>query len=181
MPDWDSRLILQKYFAVPAPSMSPKVDALWSPAALQDLIDIWIYFAKLASPDCADALIDEIRDAEHLIADNPFGWRERPDLLPGIHGFPVRPTQSSIASRTTLLKLCAFSMNAVTPSAFFRASSISVRLRRRAYMNGGWSSHRLASGAGPLVSESRIVTETETIVNRNVTTFQPRHGRALAV
>jgi toxin ParE1/3/4 len=71
--------------------MSPKVDALWSPAALQDLIDIWIYFAKLASPDCADALIDEIRDAEHLIADNPFGWRERPDLLPGIHGFPVRP------------------------------------------------------------------------------------------
>jgi len=71
--------------------MSPKVDALWSPAALQDLIDIWVYFVKLASPEFADTLIGEIRDSEHLIAANPLAWRERTDLLLGIHSFPVHP------------------------------------------------------------------------------------------
>jgi toxin ParE1/3/4 len=91
MPDWDSRLISQKYIAVPAPNMSPKVDALWSPAALHDLVDIWIYLAKLASPEFADTLTGELRDAEHLIVENPLAWRERTDLLPGIHGFPVHP------------------------------------------------------------------------------------------
>jgi plasmid stabilization system protein ParE len=71
--------------------MSPKVDALWSPSALQDLIDIWIYFSKLSSPEFADSLIGELRDAEHQIVANPYGWRERTELMPGIHGFLVRP------------------------------------------------------------------------------------------
>jgi plasmid stabilization system protein ParE len=57
--------------------MRPEIDALWSPAAQQDLIDIWSYFAKLASPEIADALVMELNAAVHLIAENPHAWRER--------------------------------------------------------------------------------------------------------
>jgi toxin ParE1/3/4 len=71
--------------------MRPNVDVLWSPEALQDLVDIWRYFAKLASAEFADNLLTEIRDAESLIVDNPHGWRERTELLRGIRGFPIRP------------------------------------------------------------------------------------------
>lgn len=71
--------------------MRPKVDLLWSPAALQDLVDIWAYFAKLASPEFADDLLAEIRDAEGLIAEDPRGWRERMELLRGIRAFPIHP------------------------------------------------------------------------------------------
>lgn len=71
--------------------MRPKIDALWSPAAQQDLIDIWAYFAELASPEIADALVTEIVLATTLIAENPLGWRERAELMRGIHGVPVHP------------------------------------------------------------------------------------------
>ena len=71
--------------------MRPKIDALWSPAAQQDLIDIWGYFAELASPEIADGLVTEIELATTLIAENPLGWRERPELMRGIHGVPVHP------------------------------------------------------------------------------------------
>jgi len=40
-----------------------EVGALWSPAAQQDLTDIWSYFAKLASPEIADALLMELNAA----------------------------------------------------------------------------------------------------------------------
>lgn len=71
--------------------MRPKIDALWSPAAKQDLIDIWVYFAELASLEIADGLVTEITLATALIAENPHGWRERPELMRGIHGVPVHP------------------------------------------------------------------------------------------
>lgn len=71
--------------------METNLDALWSPAAIQDLIDIWAYFVNLASPETADTLVGEISGAAELIAENPQAWRERPDLLPGIRGLPVHP------------------------------------------------------------------------------------------
>lgn len=71
--------------------MGPQIDALWSPAAQQDLIDIWSYFAKLASPEIADALVVDINAAVHLIVENPHAWRERTELMRGIHGVPVHP------------------------------------------------------------------------------------------
>jgi toxin ParE1/3/4 len=71
--------------------MSPEIDVLWSPAAQQDLIDIWVYFAKLGSTEIADTLLTEINSAVGLIAENPHAWRERSELILGIHGLPVRP------------------------------------------------------------------------------------------
>jgi toxin ParE1/3/4 len=71
--------------------MRPSIDALWSPAARQDLIDIWSYFARLASPEVADALVTEITVATTLIVENPHGWCERTELMRGIHGVPVHP------------------------------------------------------------------------------------------
>jgi toxin ParE1/3/4 len=71
--------------------MRPTIEPIWSPAARQDLIDIWEYFLTLASPDIADGLVVELNDAAATIAENSHGWRERPDLLRGIHAFPVHP------------------------------------------------------------------------------------------
>jgi len=71
--------------------MGPHIDALWSPAAQQDLSDIWSYFAKLASPEIADALVMELNAAVNLIVENPQAWRERTELMRGIHGVPVHP------------------------------------------------------------------------------------------
>jgi plasmid stabilization system protein ParE len=71
--------------------MGPHIDALWSPAAQQDLIDIWGYFAKLASPEIADALVMELNATANLIVENPHAWRERTELMRGIHAVPVHP------------------------------------------------------------------------------------------
>jgi toxin ParE1/3/4 len=71
--------------------MDSEIDVLWSPAAQQDLIDIWVYFAKLASLEIADTLLTELNSAVALIAENPHAWRERSELIQGIHGVPVRP------------------------------------------------------------------------------------------
>jgi toxin ParE1/3/4 len=68
-----------------------RINTIWSPAGQQDLIDIWGYFVRLASAEIADGLIGEIIGATELIAKNPFTWRERSELLRGIHGLPVHP------------------------------------------------------------------------------------------
>ena len=67
------------------------VDILWSPAAQEDLIEIWAYFAKLASSDIADFPLAEIGAAATIIATNPLAWRERTELARGIRAFPVHP------------------------------------------------------------------------------------------
>lgn len=71
--------------------MGAEFKGLWSPAAQDDLIDIWGYFAKLASPEIADALLYELETTATLIAENPDAWRERNDLMRGIHAVPVHP------------------------------------------------------------------------------------------
>ena len=48
------------------PGVSRRV--VWSPKARQDLRQIWRYFARVASPDIADKLLREIRDATERLA-----------------------------------------------------------------------------------------------------------------
>jgi toxin ParE1/3/4 len=71
--------------------MRPANDAFWSPVAQQDLIEIWAYYANIASPEIADTMLTDIDAAASLIIENPTGWRERPELIRGIRALPVTP------------------------------------------------------------------------------------------
>ena len=64
---------------------------LWSPAAKQDLRGIYLYYARLASPDVAFNLLQEIERAVAHIADRRAEFRERDDIIPGMRGVSVRP------------------------------------------------------------------------------------------
>jgi toxin ParE1/3/4 len=64
---------------------------VWPPKARQDLRQIWRYFARVASPDIADKLLREIRDATERLATRPFLWRARDDVMPGLRAVLVHP------------------------------------------------------------------------------------------
>src|SRR5689334_241491 len=66
-------------------------EVLWSPRSTRDLIDIWKYFARLGSPEFADALLTDIAAAVDRIAESPLAWQERSDLVRGVRGAPVHP------------------------------------------------------------------------------------------
>jgi plasmid stabilization system protein ParE len=58
-------------------------EVIWSLTAQQDLIDIWGYFASVASPTTADRLVDEIEAAANRLVIDP---RVRRDLIPDLPG-----------------------------------------------------------------------------------------------
>jgi plasmid stabilization system protein ParE len=70
-------------------------DVVWSPAAQQDLIEIWGYFTHVASPTTADHLVDEIEAAANRLVIDPRMHRVRRDLIPDLPGelrsVPVHP------------------------------------------------------------------------------------------
>jgi plasmid stabilization system protein ParE len=59
---------------------------IWSPAAAQDLIDIWGYFARVAAPATADRLVDDIEAAANRLVIDPRMHRVRRDLIPDLPG-----------------------------------------------------------------------------------------------
>ena len=61
-------------------------EVVWSPAAQQDLIDIWGYFARVASSATADRLADEIEAAANRLVIDPRMHRVRRDLMPDLPG-----------------------------------------------------------------------------------------------
>ena len=61
-------------------------DVVWSLTAQQDLIDIWGYFAGVASPATADRLVDEIEVAANRLVIDPRMHRVRHDLIPDLPG-----------------------------------------------------------------------------------------------
>jgi toxin ParE1/3/4 len=64
---------------------------IWSPAAKGDLLDIWRYYARVASPDIADNFLREIDRAAQGIGENPLLARTRNELMPGVRSAVVRP------------------------------------------------------------------------------------------
>jgi plasmid stabilization system protein ParE len=42
---------------------------VWAPRAEQDLLEVWRYYARVASPDIADKLLREIGQAGERLAD----------------------------------------------------------------------------------------------------------------
>lgn len=74
---------------------NPRPRLIWSPASKEDLLNIWRYFVRVASPEIADKLLREIERASDRITDNPLQWRLRMDIMPGLKGglrsVPVHP------------------------------------------------------------------------------------------
>ena len=63
----------------------------WSPEADSDLLDIWAYYARVASPEIADNLLREIDRVGEGIGENPLLSRPRDELVPGLRSVIVRP------------------------------------------------------------------------------------------
>ena len=66
--------------------MRNRVRLVWSPAAKEDLMKIWRYFARVASPEIADGLLREIDRAADRLIDHPLQWRLRMDIMPELKG-----------------------------------------------------------------------------------------------
>src|SRR4051794_41387386 len=64
---------------------------IWSPAAEQDLLDIWAYYARVGSPSVADNLLRDIQRASETFAEHPLLSRDRSELLPGLRSVVVHP------------------------------------------------------------------------------------------
>jgi toxin ParE1/3/4 len=63
----------------------------WAPAAKRDVLDIWHYFADVASPELADTLLRNIERASTQLADHPFSGRPRGDISPGVRSILAHP------------------------------------------------------------------------------------------
>ena len=66
--------------------MRNRLRVVWSPAAKEDLITIWRYFERFASPEIADSVLHEIDRASERLIDHPLQWRLRMDIMPGLKG-----------------------------------------------------------------------------------------------
>ena len=64
---------------------------VWAPKASQDLIRIWRYFARVASPEVADKLLRDINRAAARLGEFPFLGPAREEVLPGIRSVPAHP------------------------------------------------------------------------------------------
>ena len=64
---------------------------IWSPAATDDLREIWRYFADVASRDIADRLLRDIFKASERARRRPLAWRNRDEIVPGLRSILVRP------------------------------------------------------------------------------------------
>jgi toxin ParE1/3/4 len=64
---------------------------VWAPKARRDLFDVWDYYQRVGSVEVADKLVREIGGAAERLADNPFLWKARDDLMPSLRSVLVHP------------------------------------------------------------------------------------------
>lgn len=67
---------------------------VWSQSAQRDLLDIWEHFARVASADTADRLLDDIEMAADRLSLDPRMHQLRLDLMElpgGLRSFAVHP------------------------------------------------------------------------------------------
>ncbi|MES2730307.1 MAG: type II toxin-antitoxin system RelE/ParE family toxin [Bacteroidota bacterium] len=62
-----------------------------SPAARNDLADIWLYLSENASDQKADAFIDEFGEKCQKLVLHPFLGRAREELHKGLRSLPFHP------------------------------------------------------------------------------------------
>jgi toxin ParE1/3/4 len=64
---------------------------LWSPEALNDLNDIWDYYAGVAGSPTANKLLRDIGDVAATLEEHPFAGRVRDEIRSGLHSFATGP------------------------------------------------------------------------------------------
>jgi len=64
---------------------------LWAPKAKQDLLDVWRYYAHVASPEIADRLLREINEAAASLSVRALMWRLRDEVMPGLRSVVAHP------------------------------------------------------------------------------------------
>jgi toxin ParE1/3/4 len=64
---------------------------VWAPKARQDLLRIWGYYSRLASPEIADSLLHEIAERALGLSQRPFLGRPRTELMSGLRSILVHP------------------------------------------------------------------------------------------
>lgn len=97
---------------------------VWSPAAEQDLRDIWAYYARVASPETADNLLREIDRAGEGVVKNPLVSRERNELIAGLHSVVVRPHVIFFRVRNANVEIVRVLHGRRDLPAFFKGSAI---------------------------------------------------------
>lgn len=65
---------------------------VWAPKAKQDLLNVWRYFARVASPEIADKLLRDINLAAERLGERPLLGRAREELLSGLRSVSVLDT-----------------------------------------------------------------------------------------
>jgi plasmid stabilization system protein ParE len=53
---------------------------VWTPIAQKDLREIWSYFARVASLDIADGILQEINQSASRLPDRPYLGRAREEV-----------------------------------------------------------------------------------------------------
>ena len=56
-----------------------------------DLLDIWRYFARVASPDIADGILRDIQQAAAALGETALQWQARDDVMPGLCSVRAHP------------------------------------------------------------------------------------------
>jgi toxin ParE1/3/4 len=62
-----------------------------SPAARNDLADIWLYLSENVTDQQADSFIDDFGEKCHQITLHPLLGRARDELRPGLRSLPLHP------------------------------------------------------------------------------------------
>jgi toxin ParE1/3/4 len=69
---------------------APK-ELVWAPKSKRDLVDIWKYYAKVASPELANTMLRELDRAAMRLARHPLSGRSRDEIVPGLRSLLVHP------------------------------------------------------------------------------------------
>lgn len=64
---------------------------IWAPRARRDLLDVWRYYARVASPEIADRLLRDIHQTGNRLSEQALMWRARDDVVPGLRSVVVHP------------------------------------------------------------------------------------------
>ena len=64
---------------------------VWAPKSKNDLLDVWRYYQRVASPEIADKLLREIEEAGQRLGNEALMWRARDEIVPGLRSVLVRP------------------------------------------------------------------------------------------
>jgi toxin ParE1/3/4 len=64
----------------------------WAPKAEEDLITIWHYYTRVGSPEVADQVLRDIRQAATRMSEQPFLLgRARDEISPGLRSAQSQP------------------------------------------------------------------------------------------